>query len=103
MARKSKPAPHVKERPINHFKGWPNLTILKLLNAPRLPYFRHIAQAMAKVEEHVLGGVEPMTASGMPAYKPGLGAIPLRQAPVIILPGRREQARRMKQMGRGAS
>jgi hypothetical protein len=102
MARKGHPAPHVKERPINHFKGFPNLTLFKLLNDPRLPYFRKVTIAGVELYD-IYGGKGPIRLPNGRAYTPGLATIPQRAGPVIVLKGAREQARRLRQMGRGAS
>lgn len=102
MARKGHPAPHVKERPINHYKGFPNLTLFKMLNDPRLPYF--LTTKIAGVElQDIYGAQHPIRVTVGGAYVPGLATIPLRAGPTIVLKGAREAARRKRQMGRGAS
>ena len=104
MARKGHPAPHVKERPINHYKGFPNLTLFKMLNDPHQPYFRTSRVAGVEINrENIYGAKHPISIPVGGAYQPGLATIPLRAGPTIVLKGKREQARRLRQMGRGAS
>ncbi len=96
MARKGHPAPHVKERPINHYKGFPPILVMKMVGV----YTRNsvatkttnLSAALRKVRE----GYAPRVIAG---YTPGEATVPLNVVKMSMRPKNtaREQARRIRQ------